>query len=63
MEVCLDVEAFRMLVHGICVTPQHPLVNLATSDLDSFVCVGGDSQPGDRGLSLSIATWPSDFRT
>jgi hypothetical protein len=51
VECCLDLEAFRILVHGLCVTPQHPIVNPATSGLDSFVCVGGVSQPGGRGLS------------
>ena len=63
MEVRLDLETFRVLLHGLCLTPQHPLVNPATSDLDSFVCVGGADQPGGRGLSASIAIRPSDFRT
>lgn len=49
VEVCLDLEAFRILVHGICGTPQHPLVSRATSDLDSYVWVGGASQLGIVG--------------
>lgn len=61
MDVCLDLETFRVLLHGPCVTPQHPLVNPATSDLDSFVCVGGAGQSGGRGLSASIAIRPSDL--
>lgn len=56
MEVSLDLEAVRILVHGLCVTPQHSLVNPETSDLDSFVCGGVAIQPSDRGLSASIAT-------
>jgi len=33
VEVCLDLETFRILVQRLCVTPKHPLVNPATSDL------------------------------
>lgn len=61
MEVCLDLETFRVLLHGLCVTPQHPRVNPATSDLDSFVCVGGTGQSGGRELSASIAIRSSDL--
>lgn len=63
MEVCLDLETFRVLLHGLCGTLQHPRINPATSDLDSFVCVGGAGQSGGRELSASIATRPGDFRT
>ena len=56
MEACLDVEVFRILMHGLCGTPQHPLVSRETSDRDWCVWVGGARQPGDRVLSVSITT-------